>query len=306
MRSRPRLRRVSRQRVHQLVTRYHGEGTAAFEPRSRRPHTGPHAVGVELEELIVRLRKQLSKVGYDVGTETIAAHLARLTRDNLVSGRQTISCTSADSREHPRTGAVALPVALPPSGWQRLTARQPSQPMKLGWLPERLTRLTPAPVLRHPQRPHPHLLASAVAICELAPHRGHGTCNDTPVEQISRGKHPPLQLTAVVVDRRTVPRPPAPADQRPQPLNGALAVGSPPATVTSTSTSNANTAMRHGAVRSIPLRRTGVPRNAPRNPVYSDSCDRHTPTHPLRLRLRQRTVRCRAAGGGVGCHGASH
>ena len=29
---------VSRQWVHQLVTRYHGEGTAAFEPRSRRPH----------------------------------------------------------------------------------------------------------------------------------------------------------------------------------------------------------------------------------------------------------------------------
>ena len=32
---------VSRQWVHQLVTRYETEGAAAFQPRSRRPHTNP-------------------------------------------------------------------------------------------------------------------------------------------------------------------------------------------------------------------------------------------------------------------------
>ncbi len=53
------------------------EGPAAFEPRSRRPHSNPRAVGLEVEDQIVRLRKTLTKKGLDAGAETIAAHLAR-------------------------------------------------------------------------------------------------------------------------------------------------------------------------------------------------------------------------------------
>jgi transposase len=49
---------VSRQWVHQLVSRYQAEGAAAFAPRSRRPHTNAHAISPELEERIVRLRKR--------------------------------------------------------------------------------------------------------------------------------------------------------------------------------------------------------------------------------------------------------
>jgi len=41
--------RMSRYWVHQLVKRFEAEGEAAFTPRSRRPHTSPQAVGVELE-----------------------------------------------------------------------------------------------------------------------------------------------------------------------------------------------------------------------------------------------------------------
>ena len=43
--------------MHQLVKRYETEGAAAFEPRSRRPHHNSRAIGAELEEKIVRLRK---------------------------------------------------------------------------------------------------------------------------------------------------------------------------------------------------------------------------------------------------------
>ena len=68
---------VSRQWVHQLVTRYETEGAAAFQPRSRRPHTNPWAINAELEERIVRLRKTLDKAGYDAGATTIAEHLTR-------------------------------------------------------------------------------------------------------------------------------------------------------------------------------------------------------------------------------------
>jgi transposase len=51
---------VCRYWVQQLVKRYETEGAAAFEPHSRRPHHNPRAVGTELEDEIVRLRKTLT------------------------------------------------------------------------------------------------------------------------------------------------------------------------------------------------------------------------------------------------------
>ena len=66
---------VSRYWVQQLVKQFEFEGPAAFEPRSRRPHSNPRAVSLELEDQIVRLRKTLTKKGLDASAETIAAHL---------------------------------------------------------------------------------------------------------------------------------------------------------------------------------------------------------------------------------------
>jgi transposase len=54
---------VSRQWVHRLVTRYHTDGPAAFELRSRRAHTNARAISADVEERIVRLRKTLDKAG---------------------------------------------------------------------------------------------------------------------------------------------------------------------------------------------------------------------------------------------------
>jgi transposase len=68
---------VSRYWVQQLVKRYETEGAAAFEPRSRRPHHNPRALGDTVEDKIVRVRKTLAKLGYDAGAATIAGHLAR-------------------------------------------------------------------------------------------------------------------------------------------------------------------------------------------------------------------------------------
>ena len=67
--------KISRCWVQQLVTRYEAEGDAAFWPRSRRPHSNPHAVSLDLEDQIVRLRKSLPNKGLDAGAETIRAHL---------------------------------------------------------------------------------------------------------------------------------------------------------------------------------------------------------------------------------------
>ncbi len=49
---------LSRQWVHQLLTRYQTEGAAAFQPHSRRPHTNARAINAALEDKIVRLRKK--------------------------------------------------------------------------------------------------------------------------------------------------------------------------------------------------------------------------------------------------------
>lgn len=67
--------KISRYWVQQLLRRYEAEGEAAFAPRSRRPHSNPRAVSLDLEDRIVRLRKDLSKQGLDAGAETIRAHL---------------------------------------------------------------------------------------------------------------------------------------------------------------------------------------------------------------------------------------
>lgn len=56
---------VSRFWVQQLVKRYASEGTRAFTARSRRPHHNPRMVSPELEDKVIRLRKNLTKQGYE-------------------------------------------------------------------------------------------------------------------------------------------------------------------------------------------------------------------------------------------------
>ena len=58
---------VSRYWVQQLVSRYQREGPTAFQSQSRRPHSSPQAVDAEIEDAIIRLRKELSKQGLDAG-----------------------------------------------------------------------------------------------------------------------------------------------------------------------------------------------------------------------------------------------
>jgi hypothetical protein len=68
---------VSRYWVQTLVKRFETDGVAAYQPRSRRPHSSPQGVSADVEDQIIRLRKELSKQGLDAGAETIAAHLVR-------------------------------------------------------------------------------------------------------------------------------------------------------------------------------------------------------------------------------------
>lgn len=69
--------RISRYWVQCLVKRFEVEGQGALIPRSRRPHGNCRAVGPDLEDRIIRLRKELSKQGLDAGADTIRTHLQR-------------------------------------------------------------------------------------------------------------------------------------------------------------------------------------------------------------------------------------
>ena len=70
---------VSRSWLYELLARYRVEGDAAFEPRSRRPHTSPRATPAQTVELVLRIRKQLSDAGLDAGAETIGRHPTHIT-----------------------------------------------------------------------------------------------------------------------------------------------------------------------------------------------------------------------------------
>jgi hypothetical protein len=58
---------VSQPWISRLVARYRAEGAAAFEPRSRRPHTSPGRLPSSTIDLIIELREKLCSKGLDNG-----------------------------------------------------------------------------------------------------------------------------------------------------------------------------------------------------------------------------------------------
>ena len=58
---------VSQSWISRLIARYTLEGDAAFEPRSRRPHTSPTRLPQATIDLIVALRTELTGKGLDAG-----------------------------------------------------------------------------------------------------------------------------------------------------------------------------------------------------------------------------------------------
>ena len=111
---------VSRSWLYELLARYRAEGDAAFEPRSRRPHSSPGATPAQTVELVLRIRKQLSDAGLDAGAETIGWHLTHHHRTPL--SRATIH------RILTRSGAViAEPAKRPKASYLRFAADMPNE-----------------------------------------------------------------------------------------------------------------------------------------------------------------------------------
>lgn len=114
---------VSRSWVYALLARYRDEGDAAFEPRSRRPHTRPDATPLEIVELILELRRQLTAQGLDAGPDTIAWHLTHHHR--ITVSRSTIyrilrrhELITAEPKKKPKASYVRFEANQPNETWQ--------------------------------------------------------------------------------------------------------------------------------------------------------------------------------------------
>lgn len=113
---------MSRSWVTRLVARYRTEGDAAFEPRSRRPHTSPTRVSDVVNEKIVNLREQLVSEGLDAGPHTIQWHLAHNGDTVSVSTirRRLLAAGLIDPapKKRPKSSYIRFEADLPNETWQ--------------------------------------------------------------------------------------------------------------------------------------------------------------------------------------------
>jgi transposase InsO family protein len=109
---------VSRQTFYKYRRRFAAEGALGLVERSRRPHSSPAAVSVEVENAILRLRKELV---IDNGAQAIAWHLA---------GRAELGPTPSVATVHRvlvRRGMVRpQPQKRPKSAWRRFEWPRPN------------------------------------------------------------------------------------------------------------------------------------------------------------------------------------
>jgi transposase InsO family protein len=111
---------VSQAWISRLVARYRAEGEAAFQPRSRRPHTSPARLTQATTVLIIELRESLASKGLDAGPHTIAWHLEH---------HHGLIVSAASVHRHLRAAGLVIPQPQkrPKSSYIRFAAEQPNE-----------------------------------------------------------------------------------------------------------------------------------------------------------------------------------
>lgn len=114
---------VSRKTFYKWVNRYLDQGLDGLEDRSTRPHRSPGQIGADVEDEIVRLRKELADAGLDHGATTIQWHLGR-----RVPFVDRVPSIAGVHRVLVRRGlVVAQPSKRPKSSWKRFEATAPNE-----------------------------------------------------------------------------------------------------------------------------------------------------------------------------------
>jgi transposase InsO family protein len=111
---------VSQGWISRLINRYRLEGEAAFEPRSRRPHTSPTRLPQSAIDLIIELRETLAGKGLDHGPHTIAWHLEH---------HHGVQVSVNSIHRHLRAAGLITPSPQkrPKSSYIRFAAEQPNE-----------------------------------------------------------------------------------------------------------------------------------------------------------------------------------
>ena len=114
---------VSKSWLYELLARYRAEGEAAFEPRSRRPHTSATAIHADVIELIVQLRAELSQAGHDAGPATIAWHLLqhhqiRVSPSSIARTLTRQGLVERNPKKRPKTSYIRFAADMPNECWQ--------------------------------------------------------------------------------------------------------------------------------------------------------------------------------------------
>ena len=114
---------VSKSWVAALVSRFRAGGYEAIAPRSKAARTVANRSSAELEDRVVRLRKELSDEGFDGGAQTIHYHLS-LTESSppsvstiwrILKRRGFIQ---AQPHKRPKSSYVRFEASLPNEMWQ--------------------------------------------------------------------------------------------------------------------------------------------------------------------------------------------
>lgn len=109
---------VSRQWIYTLLSRYHAEGIAGLQARSRRPHSNPHQSSVTTTEQVLHLRAQLLTKGLDAGAQSI---WDRMSLDDRPSISTIWRLLKASGQITPQ------PQKRPRSSWHRFQADAPNE-----------------------------------------------------------------------------------------------------------------------------------------------------------------------------------
>ena len=114
---------VSKSWVHELVARFKAGGYEAVRPRSKAPRRVANRISGELEDRIVRLRKELLEQGFDGGAHTIHFHLSAT--DPRPPSVATIwrvlkrrGFVTPQPHKRPKSSYIRFEAALPNECWQ--------------------------------------------------------------------------------------------------------------------------------------------------------------------------------------------
>jgi transposase InsO family protein len=129
---------VHRDTLHEWRRRFRAEGVEGLVERSRRPLRSPNQTGAELEDEIVRLRKELP---LDNGADVIGWRLRR-------QGRRGVPSDRTIHRILVRRGmVVAQPAKRPKSAYRRFEFDRPNECWQIDATEWRLTRTRPVTIM---------------------------------------------------------------------------------------------------------------------------------------------------------------